>query len=144
MQKGQAMVEFAFIVPFLVFLFLALIYGGILFMDYIQYNNAARAIARDAAFSTKTEFSSSDKEDFAKKFNPLTSLYTAQVSDVTKDIEKSTVTVKIELTRAVDLSLFRWLTDDDAGEIEFPPKHLKPITYIMPVETVAKQGNEGE
>ncbi len=143
MQKGQAMVEFAFIVPFLIFLFLALIYGGILFMDYIQYNNAARAIARDAAFSTKTEFSSSDKEDFAKKFNPLTSLYTAQVSDVTKDIEKSTVTVKIELTRAVDLSLFKWLTDaDDSSKIEFPPKHLKPITYIMPIETVAK--NEGE
>ena len=140
-QKGQAMVEFAFIVPFLIFLFLALVYGGILFMDYIQYNNAARAIARDAAFSSKTEFDDGDKETFKKKFNPLTSLYTAELVAVTKDTDNSTVTVKIELNRTKDLKLFGLLTSssdkvNEEDKVEFPPKHLKPIIYIMPIENV--------
>lgn len=139
-QRGQAVVEFAFVVPFLIFLFLALIYGGLLFMDYIQYNNAARAIARTAAFSSKTEFDENDKEKFAaEKFNPLTSLYTAKISDLKKEKindsnsnEITFVTVEIELERNKDLKLFHILTDDE--DIQFPPLHLKPITYTMPVE----------
>lgn len=143
MQKGQATVEFAFIVPFLIFIFLALVYGGILFMDYIQYNNAARAIARAAAFSQKTEFDAGDKAEFEKKFNPLTSLYSAEISEVKKNEQESTVTVQIDLTRNTDLKLFRILTSDAENEdekIEFPPKHLKPIIYTMPIEKM----NEGE
>lgn len=133
-QKGQSMVEFAFIVPFLVFLFLALVYGGILFMDYIQYNNAARAIARAAAFSPKDEFNDSDKEVFKQEFNPLTTLYTAEIAEVKKnttDSENPTVTVKINLIRAVDLNLLGIISN---SEVEFPPKYLKPIVYTMPVE----------
>ena len=133
-QRGQAMVEFAFIVPFLIFLFLALVYGGLLFMDYIQYNNAARVIARSAAFSSKTEFDDSDKVAFEKKFNPLTSLYTAKISDLkmNKSPDGSTVSVTIALTRNKDLTLFQFLTDDE--DIQFPPKNLKPIVYTMPIE----------
>lgn len=131
-QKGQAMVEFAFIVPFLIFIFLALVYGGILFMDYIQYNNAARAIARDAAFSTKTEFNDSDKAIFKERFNPLTSLYTADPPEVTINNEDKTVTVTINLKRNDHLKLFGILTSDP--EKEFPPRELKPIIYTMPIE----------
>lgn len=139
-QRGQAMVEFAFIVPFLIFLFLALVYGGLLFMDYIQYNNAARAIARAAAFEAADfeegeNFDDSDKAKFAaEKFNPLTSLYTAQISDLkmNKSPDGSTVSVTIALTRNKDLKLFQFLTDDE--DIQFPPKNLKPITYTMPIE----------
>lgn len=132
-QRGQAVVEFAFVVPFLIFLFLALVYGGLLFMDYIQYNNAARAIARAAAFEKdKDTFDDNDKAKFEEKFNPLTSLYTAKISDLQKSPDGSTVSVKIELERNKDLTLFHILTDDE--DIQFPPKHLKPITYTMPVE----------
>lgn len=143
-QRGQAVVEFAFVVPFLIFLFLALVYGGLLFMDYIQYNNAARAIARAAAFEAanfeegKTDFDDSDKEKLAaEKFNPLTSLYTAEISTLQKNSSDSnpnefTVTVEITLTRNKDLKLFHILTDDE--DIQFPPKNLKPIVYTMPVE----------
>lgn len=139
-QRGQAMVEFAFIVPFLIVLFLALVYGGLLFMDYIQYNNAARAIARAAAFEAAgfeegKNFDDSDKAKFAaEKFNPLTSLYTAEISDLkmNKSPDGSTVSVTIKLTRNKDLKLFHILTDDE--DIQFPPKNLKPIVYTMPVE----------
>ena len=126
MQKGQSTVEFAFVVPFLVFLFFALIYGGMLFMDYIQYNNAARAIARDVAFTQNT-----DKEELESKyFNPLTSLYQASLTPPPAiDEDKKQVTVKISLTRNVHLGFF--------DEIGFPPAKLKDIIYTMPIETAA-------
>lgn len=129
-QKGQSLVEFAFIVPFIMFLFLALIYGGILFLDFIQYNNAARSIARDAAFSSKSSFDDSDISSFKQKFNPLSSLYSPELI-VQKNLESSTVTVKILLTRSIDLNLFFALSSDDIG---FPPKNLKPIVFTMPIE----------
>ena len=47
-QKGQAAVEFAFIVPIVMFIVLGGIYGGILFIDYMNYSNLARQLARDA------------------------------------------------------------------------------------------------
>ena len=145
MQKGQSIVEFALIAPLIVFLFLALVYGGLLFMDYIQYNNAARAIARAAAFSSKTEFDESDKAEFKKKFNPLTSLYTAEISDLQKitdesNTKQSIVTVKIKLTRTQNLKLFKILTLEDS-ELEFPPQYLNPIIYTMPVENPYKTSN---
>ena len=46
-EKGQAMVEFAVILPFMIALSVAIIYLGALFLDYTQYSNAARDIARD-------------------------------------------------------------------------------------------------
>lgn len=104
-------------------------------MDYIQYNNAARDIARAAAFSQKTTFDDTDKENFTSNLNPLTSLYTAKISEITKDTDNSTVTVKIELTRATDLQLLKLLSDDDS--LEFPPKKLKDIVYTMPIEKAA-------
>lgn len=123
MQKGQSTVEFAFVVPFLVFLFLALVYGGMLFMDYIQYNNAARAIARDVAFS-QNENTEALKE---KYFNPLTSLYAPDISSLAiKDEDTKQVTVTISLTRTVNLGFF--------DEIGFPPAKLKDIVYTMPIE----------
>ena len=140
-QKGQAMVEFAFIVPFLIFLFLALVYGGILFMDYIQYHNAARAIARDAAFaafssSQKTAFDAGELDNFKTKFfNPLTSLYTADPPQVTINANEKTVTVIITLKRNDHLKLFGILTSDP--EKEFPPRELNPIIYTMPIENPA-------
>lgn len=122
MQKGQSTVEFAFVVPFLVFLFLALVYGGMLFMDYIQYNNAARAIARDFAFS-QNENTEALKE---KYFNPLTSLYQPVLEPPAIDEDNKQVTVTISLTRTVNLGFF--------DEIGFPPAKLKDIVYTMPIE----------
>ena len=135
-QKGQSMVEFALILPGLIFIFLGLVYGGILFMDYIQYNNAARAIARAAAFSL------SESEDAAedalethraalekKYFNPLTSLYKATLSPIVYENKEVTVTITFE--RIVNLGLF--------DKIGFPPQKLKEIVYIMPIEKTATE-----
>ena len=122
------MVEFAFILPGLIFIFLGLVYGGILFMDYIQYNNAARAIARAAAFSEPKEMSEDALEK--KYFNPLTSLYKATLDPIVykKDNDNviKEVEVKITFERKIKLGFLE--------TIVFPPQKLKDIVYIMPIE----------
>lgn len=133
-QRGQATIEFAFIVPFVIFIILTGIYAGILFMDYIQYNNAARAIARDVAldrnYKTETANETVVNNFRTKYFNPLTSLYTATLETPVKDETNSQVKVTIILTMPDEnyLGLFRYMG--------FPPKELKHINYVMPIEKV--------
>ncbi len=119
------------------FIALGMIYGGILFMDYLQYNNGARAIARAAAFNSATTFDEAQKAAWEKEFfHPITNLYTAKLENVTKDLKDKdegedskqgevTVTINLHLTKSMGLSDF----------IGFPPDDLKPIKYTMPIET---------
>ena len=51
-QKGQGIIEFALIVPLLVVVGVAVVYVGIMFLDYTQYSNAARDAARDISVQT--------------------------------------------------------------------------------------------
>lgn len=48
-QKGQALVEFAIILPLFLMMFFTIAYGGVLFTDYLTLSNAARSAAHDAA-----------------------------------------------------------------------------------------------
>ena len=57
-ERGQSFVEFAFIMPFLVFLVLAIIQFGRGFRDYITITDAARVGAREAAVHRTTACSS--------------------------------------------------------------------------------------
>jgi Flp pilus assembly protein TadG len=57
-EDGQSFVEFAFIMPFLVFLVLAIVQFGRGFHDYITITDAARVGARAAAVSRTTACSS--------------------------------------------------------------------------------------
>ena len=52
-QKGQGIIEFAIIAPILVAMGVAIVYVGIMFLDYTQYSNAARDAARDISIQTK-------------------------------------------------------------------------------------------
>ena len=147
-ERGQSAVEFAFVVPFFFALFFAVVYFGILFMDYIQYSNAARAAARDISLTqTKAERQkiitylnsansekSNEKANYAKQVavyaNPLTSLYKATFSVEPKKLEDTSTNVTV----SVDFEL------NDTGfpqvlvDLDFPPKNLKTIKYTMPLE----------
>jgi Flp pilus assembly protein TadG len=57
-ECGQSFVEFAFIMPFLVFLVLAIVQFGRGFRDYITITDAARVGAREAAVHRTTACSS--------------------------------------------------------------------------------------
>ena len=111
-----------------------MIYGGMLFMDYLQYNNGARAIARAAAFDPATSYNDTAiKKLQAEYLHPITKLYTAKTENITikKPPGGNEVEVSITLTLTEPIGLTKF--------IGFPPETLKPINYTMPIETVAQQ-----
>ena len=67
-QHGQSAVEFALMAPIVFLLIFAMIYGGIMFMDYLNFNNQARTIAREIALAT----SESDRKNLISKYNSIT------------------------------------------------------------------------
>lgn len=132
-QKGQAAVEFAFIAALFMCIVLGMIYGGILFMDYLQYNNDARAIAREVAFMKDENFTDNKltaektKELADRYFKNRTDMYTATLAPPEKKDEKIPsiqVEISFELNGTWGLSKM----------IGFPPTTLNPIVYIMPIE----------
>ncbi len=141
-QKGQGMVEFAFILPLLMFLTLSIIYMGAMFMDYIQYNNAARDAARDISLkqavdsrTTVIQSINADGSTVWKKYaEPITGLYTPSMhvdfvdgsgNPVTEDLAQD-VKVTITLTRTVTFS------DFFQNFMVFPDQ--LPIVYKMKIE----------
>ena len=141
-QKGQSVVEFAFIAPLFMVIVLGMIYGGILFMDYLQYNNDARAIAREVAFMPETNFTenklSADKTEELKQkyFKHRTDMYNATLKppekiEVSENKKNFSVQVQIdfELNGTWGLTSF----------IGFPPEKLNSIVYKMPIEISALQ-----
>lgn len=54
MQRGQSVVEFAFVLPLFTLFLFGLIYGGIMFLQYFNLSNDARAEARRIAVMTNT------------------------------------------------------------------------------------------
>ncbi len=148
-QRGQAAVELAFVLPLLIFLFLCIFYLGIMFMDYIQYSNAARAAARDISIQVDyTNANPSVKRDqLAEKINnqdskaiksyvtPLTSLYSAywdvmfldENGDETSEAAKG---VEVQIT----ISLERGDLPTVLENLHVIPRALKPIQYKMRME----------
>ena len=128
-QRGQSAVEFALIAPMFFLMCFGMIYAGILFMDYLQYNNAARDIARFASI----EGVDRAKSERSRFINPITDLYIISDPNNTDDFnvqlinENKDVEVTINLT--LNSALPKVLVD-----IDFPPNKLKTIRYVMPVE----------
>ena len=54
-QKGQALIEFALVLPFFLLLVFSLIYTGMLFHDYSTLSNIARTAARERAITENVE-----------------------------------------------------------------------------------------
>ena len=120
-QKGQGLVEFAVILPMLMFLTMSIIYGGAMFADFIQYNNAARDAARDislkqAVDSRQTVITNINKdgsEVWKNYASPLTGLYTPTMhvdfidstgKTVTSEDNAEDIKVTIMLERTVNFS----------------------------------------
>lgn len=148
-ERGQAMVEFAVILPFMIALSIAIIYLGALFMDYTQYSNAARDIARDISLQsgiTETDIAKL-RNDLAKDIRnkkteryavPLTNLYqpTWEVKFYKKDNSVTTdakdavdVEVSVALSKNKSLGIGGLLAD--WGVL---PDELKTINFKMALE----------
>ena len=54
-QRGQSLVEFAFVLPMFALFLFGLIYGGIMFLQYFNLSNESRAEARRIAVMTANQ-----------------------------------------------------------------------------------------
>ncbi|MBR1580822.1 MAG: pilus assembly protein [Selenomonadaceae bacterium] len=143
-RKGQSMVEFALVVPMLVFLFLGIMYLGITFMDYTQYNNAARDAARDISLQSDFNAKKNLKDKINSKNNAaqvkryatqLTTLYTAtwHAEFLDKDGNPTTDQQKaLDVHIAIDLA--RPALPQVLEDLDILPTNLKTIEYKMSLE----------
>ena len=94
-QKGQSAVEFALMAPIIFALILGMIYGGVMFMDYLNFNNHARMIAREISLAKPSEREKL-KNDYNKFQDKLAGVYKVSVNVTTDDED---VTVNVDFTR---------------------------------------------
>ena len=143
-QKGQSLIEFALIVPMLIFLFLAILYMGITFLDYTQYNNAARDAARDISLiQTSTlradiveEINQQDSERLSRYASALTDLYTPtwNAKFVDEDGNDALEADAADVQVTIELKLTGVTTGSFLKSWDVLPDELKPIVYKMKLE----------
>ena len=124
-QKGQGLLEFAFVLPFLILIMFGLFYAGMLFSDYIELNNLARTAAREAAVvsaddwdkeytKVRTKFANAAKSSSdPKKFYLPNSLYVWDFSTKAKfDMEYDKYN---KGDQSVTVTLVADVNEDDGG-----------------------------
>lgn len=99
-QKGQAVVEFALVLPFFLMLCFGIIFAGLLYSDYLTLSNLARESARAASIEGPSSYLTIKETGRSKKF--LTGLYIWDGDNsftIVGPAESSTVTVTLTLKR---------------------------------------------
>ena len=105
-QKGQVIVEFALILPFLLLFICGIIYSGMLFHDYSSLSNIARSAAREAAIMQSEDYSSISSH----YSNPqlITGLYRQTSFTIEPSAPNSKdVCVRIKMALNIDFPLLR-------------------------------------
>lgn len=132
-QGGQTLVEFALVMPMLALFIFGMIYGALIFVDYMDFSNQARTIARRIAVMNEDDRDKQFKENPTKENGKFASFYNV-TQTVTLEKENATdeypvdVLVKIEFTR----------DNEDLPNIlklvGFPPETIRSIEYRMKLE----------
>jgi len=139
-QRGQAIVEFALVLPlFLIFIF-GIVLSGMLFADYMTLSNVARSSAREAALTSDPE-NRGIGEKYKTETRLFTDLYTWDSTVITKNKYSNlnnSVTVTIRTTLNANfpgVSFMKFFTGD-----KFPPSKYD-IDYTMHSEVQASSSN---
>ena len=110
-QKGQGIVEFAFVFPFFIFLLMALIYSSMMMFDYHTITDIARASAREASLVGAERYDDI-RDKYYNKFSTESllskknSLYTWEATDF--EIKSSgTSTGELENSVIAEITLHR-------------------------------------
>ena len=98
-QRGQAIVEFALVLPFFLMLFFGIVYSGLLYADYLTLTNLARESARSASIQGSEHYK--DIREAGAGQTLLTNLFvwTGDESSFTIKDEDSSVKVTLTATR---------------------------------------------
>jgi len=127
------MVEFALIAPIVFLMIFGMIWGGIMFMEYMHYSNAVRTAARqiavvnDAQRDTTIEAQKAwlqnlwEQEVGVKFYQPNVEIHTEKDNDVV---------VTVGFARAVNIP-------NILAAVDFPPKYIKALQYRMRLERAA-------
>lgn len=145
-QRGQSVVEFAFVLPLFTLFLFGLIYGGIMFLQYFNLSNDARAEARRVAVMTDTNRDSyfgdssenypsnendakviTNPQKFGSFYNVTQKIWVTTATDAEGKTELEDVVVLVEFNRDNEdlpniLKAFDW-----------PPKQFT-MAYRMKIE----------
>lgn len=81
-NKGQTVVEFALVLPVLIFLLLAIMEGGRIFAAYLELQNAARDGARYAAINCPEDWGAWVNSDLAQWISSRLSMLDSQELEI--------------------------------------------------------------
>ena len=136
-QRGQSAVEFALVLPMIMLLIFGAIYGGAMFIQFLNYNNEARTIARTIAVAPVSQ-----RTALLDKYNGVAqgSFGTLYKVTLTTQLIKDNVDVTESAPDTATDVHVRF--DFDHGQdfpFDFPPRHFA-ASYHMLLEK--KSGDE--
>lgn len=138
-QRGQTLVEFALMAPMMFLLIFGMIYGGVMFIDYMNLNNDARALARRIAVADTTaerqalleKYSANSADSSLKRFYDIK--MTADYSYADNDTAKTKpIDAVVTVTFNRDNKDLPWIV----YKVGFPPEKFA-ITYKMKLERIS-------
>ena len=159
-QRGQTMIEFALMFPFMALFIFGMIYGGAMFMEYLNFSNNARQIAREISVLDNID----KRKDIIKSYSKegkvgertFTSFYeaTRAIYFKDKDDKKITYNESGKLAYADNTNPEGAITPVDVVVevtfernnadlpnvlkwVGFPPETINPIIYRMRLEKEA-------
>ena len=123
-QDSQALVEFALILPFFIFILFGIIYMGFILSDYLALNNMARSSAREASLTDSANYDHI-RNTYYKQYagNLNTNLLQLQSGDFTlSDDKQGNVVSHVHATMNIDDSnigsaIYRIVTPDKVPEV---------------------------
>ena len=127
------MVEFALIAPIVFLMIFGMIWGGIMFMEYMHYSNAVRTAARQIAVVNDAQRDTTidaqkawlqnlwEQEVGVKFYQPNVEIHTENDNDVV---------VSVGFARSVNIP-------NILDAVNFPPKYIKALQYRMRLERAA-------
>ena len=94
-QRGQSAVEFALMAPIVFAIVFVMIYGGIMFMDYLNFNNYARTIAREVSLAPNE-----DRKGIMDKYNKFKEEAGVYMVSFNVETQDGDVVVTVEFRRS--------------------------------------------
>ena len=135
-QKGQAVIEFAVVLPLFLLLVFGIIYSGMLFYDYSSLSNLARSSAREAAISQSTNYSEIQNHYKSRTLDLTTSLYTPANTENPLLISYNSTEDSVEVTITMKLN-----TASTLMQMVLPDEYT--IDYYMKRDNQSNQSSSG-
>ena len=138
-QRGQSVVEFALVIPMFALLLFALIYGGIMFLQWFNMSNDSRAEARRYAVMTKEQLQQELGDPLPTESNPKPVPGSRRLSfyNVTQKIwieNDSSTSKPKDVVVLVELERVNNDLPSILNRFDWPPEKLKPLEFRMKLE----------